>query len=198
MKNAIVSLIFVITTIVSLAQAQVNKESSVHLTFKGVPIDGTLREYTLKMEKNGFTQMGTEDGVSILKGDFAAYKNCVIGVATLKQKDLVNKITVIFPEKDTWSGLSSNYFSLQEMLTEKYGKPADKEERFDGSESGDDNSKMYRVKFDNCKYYTIYKTEVGTIELSIEHDGVTSCYVQLSYFDKINGETVRKGALGDL
>jgi len=42
MKNAIVSLIFVITTIVSLAQDQVNKESSVHLTFKGVPIDGTL------------------------------------------------------------------------------------------------------------------------------------------------------------
>jgi len=65
MKNTIASLIFVLTAIVSFAQAQVNKESSAHLAFKGVPIDGTLREYTLKMEKNGFTQMGTEDGVSI-------------------------------------------------------------------------------------------------------------------------------------
>lgn len=198
MKNAIVSLIFVITTIVSLAQAQVNSESSVHLTFKGVPIDGTLREYTSKMEKNGFTQMGTEDGVSILKGDFASYKNCVIGVATLKQKDLVSKITVIFPEQDTWSGLSSNYFSLQEMLTEKYGKPSDTEERFDGYEPRDDNSKMLDVKMDRCKYYTTYETGKGTIQLSIEHDGVTSCYVLLAYYDKINSEIIKKNALGDL
>lgn len=55
MKNAIGSLIFVLTTLVSLAQAQVNKESSAHLTFKGVPIDGTLREFTLKMEKQGLS-----------------------------------------------------------------------------------------------------------------------------------------------
>jgi len=198
MKNAIVSLIFVITTIVSLAQGQVNKESSAHLTFKGVPIDGTLREYTVKMEKNGFTQMGTEDGVSILKGDFASYKNCVIGVATLKQKDLVNRITVIFPEQDTWSGLSSNYFSLQEMLTEKYGDPSDKVERFDGYEPRDDNSKINNIKMDRCKYYTTYETERGTIQLSVEHDGIIKCYVQLSYYDRINGEIIRKNALGDL
>ncbi len=198
MKNTIVSLIFVITTIVSLAQAQVNNEASDHLSFKGVPIDGTLREYTLKMEKNGFTQMGTQDGVSILKGDFASYKNCVIGVATLKQKDLVSKITVIFPEQDTWSTLSSNYYSLQEMLTEKYGEPSDFVERFDGSEPRDDNSKMYEVKFDNCKYYTTYETKKGTIQLSIEHDGVTRCYVRLAYYDKINSEVIRRNALGDL
>jgi hypothetical protein len=198
MKNAIASLIFVITTIVSLAQAQANKETSGHLTFKGVPIDGTLGEYTVKMEMSGFTQMSTEDGVSILQGDFASYKNCVVGVATLKQKDLVNRITVIFPEQDTWSGLSSNYFSLQEMLTEKYGKPADSEEQFDGLVPRDDNSKMHDVKMDRCKYYTTYETEKGSIQLSIEHDGFIRCYVQLSYYDKINGEIIRKNALGDL
>jgi len=57
---------------------------------------------------------------------------------------------------------------------------------------------MYEVKFDNCKYYTTYETEKGTIQLSIEHDGVIRCYVQLSYYDKINGEIIRKNALGDL
>ena len=59
------------------------------------------------MKQNGFTHIGTEDGVAMLKGDFASYKNCIVGVATLKQKDLVSKITVIFPECDTWS-----YFRL--------------------------------------------------------------------------------------
>ena len=198
MKNTIVTLIFVLTAIVSLAQTQVNNESSAHLSFKGVPIDGTLREYTLKMEKNGFTQMGTEDGVSIMKGDFASYKNCIIGVSTLKQKDLVNKITVIFPKQDTWSSLTDNYYSLQEMLTEKYGKPSDLVERFDGYEPDDDRSKLHAVMFDNCKYYTTYETKKGTIQLSIEHDGPIRCYVQLAYYDKINSEVIRKNALGDL
>ncbi len=126
MKKIITSLIIAFIAMNSFAQIQ----SSAHLTFKGVPIDGTLNEYVSKMKQNGFTHTGTEDGVAMLTGDFAAYKNCIVGVATLKQKDLVSKITVIFPECDTWSFLSSNYFSLKEMLTEKYGKPSDCVEKF--------------------------------------------------------------------
>jgi len=199
MKNIISSVIFVITIIVSSAQAQVTNGSSNHLEFKSVPIDGTLREYALQMQKKGFTQISSEDGVSILIGDFAGYKNCTVGVSSLKQKDLVNKIVVIFPDQDTWSALASNYFSLQEMLTEKYGRPSDYVEKFQGySQPKNDNDKMYEVKFDRCTYYTIYETEKGSIELSIEHDGVSSCYVRLAYFDKINGEIIRKKALDDL
>ncbi len=92
MKKIITSVVFVLIAMISFAQNQVNTESSVHLAFKGVPIDGTLNEYILKMEKNGFTHIGTEDGIAILKGDFASYKNCIVVVATLKQKDLVSKI----------------------------------------------------------------------------------------------------------
>jgi phosphatidylserine synthase len=132
MKKIIISVVFVLTAVISFAQVQVNSESSAHLAFKGVPIDGTLHEYVLKMEKNGFTHLGTEEGIAMLKGDFASYKNCIVGVATLKQKDLVSSIKVIFPECDTWSYLSSNYFSLKEMLTEKYGEPSDCVEKFDG------------------------------------------------------------------
>jgi hypothetical protein len=73
----------------------------VHLAFKGVPIDGTLEEYVSKMKKSGFTHSGTKDGVAILEGDFASYKSCIVGVSTLKQKNLVSKIAVIFPGRDT-------------------------------------------------------------------------------------------------
>ncbi len=188
--------IFALTVIAS--SAQVTTDASNHLVFKGVPIDGTLQEYIIKMEKNGFARIRTEDGVSLLKGDFASYKNCTVGVVTLKQKDLVSKITVMFPEQDTWSSLSSNYFSLKEMLTEKYGEPLDFVEKFDGLEPDDDNSRMHNVKFDNCKYYTTYKTEKGTIQLSIDHDGVTSCFVLLTYHDKINSSIIKKKAIDDL
>ncbi len=199
MKKIIISLIVVLTSMTALAQTQLNTDKSVHLTFKGVPINGTLSEYVAKMKQQGFTHMGTDDGVAMLRGDFAAYKGCIIGVATLKQTDLVSKITVIFPECETWSFLSSNYFSLKEMLTEKYGEPAECVEKFDTSfEPEDDNSKMHEVKFDNCKYYTIYETEKGSIQLTIARNSMMSCFVQLSYFDKINGDKIKDAAMNDL
>lgn len=174
-------------------------QTSEHLVFKGVPLDGTLKEYVSKMVQDGFTNLGIEDGTAILNGEFAGYKDCNVGVSTLKQKDLVYKIAVIFPEKDTWSTLSGNYFDLKDMLTEKYGNPSEEVEKFDGSSSPrDDNSKMYEVKFDRCKYYSIWKTDKGEIQLSIKHQSGIRCYVTLLYSDKINSEIIKTKAKRDL
>ena len=197
MKKYFCLMFFTATVISSLAQTK--SDSSKHLRFKSVPINGTLDEFVLQMKKSGFTHTGTNDGLAILEGDFASYKSYIVGVSTLKTKDLVSKIAVLFPNHDTWSSLSSNYFDLKEMLSEKYGKPSESVEKFQSyAEPKNDNDKMYQVQFDKCKYYTIYKTENGTIQLSIEHEGVTKCFIKLAYFDKINGETVKKQALDDL
>ena len=194
MKELIISLLVSLMTLTSFAQTE-----SPHLAFKGVPIDGTLNEYVQKMKQKGFDYLGTENGIAILTGDFAAYKGCTVGVTTLKQKDLVSKITVIFPNCETWDGLASNYFSLKDMLTEKYGKPADVTEKFPGySEPRDDNSKMHEVKMDRCKYVTTFETPKGDIQLYIGHNSMMSCYVMLSYFDKINGDVIRAKAMDDL
>lgn len=197
MKKIISVLFFTVALLTSFSQ--VNTDSSKHLAFKGVPLDGTLDEYVSKMKQNGFKLLSTEDGVAMLQGDFAGYKDCYVGVSTLKQKDLVHKIGVLFPEKDTWSTLSGNYFDLKKMLTEKYGKPSDVAEKFETySQPRDDAEKMYEVKLDRCKYYSIWETEKGEIQLSIEHNSVTSCFVKLAYFDKINSATIKKQALDDL
>ncbi|EZH72364.1 hypothetical protein ATO12_23215 [Aquimarina atlantica] len=194
----ILTTLFLATAVIT-SFAQDNTDTTTHMTFKGVPIDGTLNEYVLKMKKSGFTHIGTKEGVAMLKGDFAAYKGCVVGVATLKQKNLVSKITVIFPESDTWSSLSSNYYNLKELLTEKYGEPSENVEKFDvHSEPEDDNSKMHEVGMNRCKYYTTYETENGSIQLSIENDGFLTSFVRLSYFDKINSKIIREKAKSDL
>lgn len=198
MKKIITSVVFILIAMISFAQTQVNSESSTHLAFKGVPIDGTLDDYVLQMKKNGFNHIGTEDGIAMLEGDFASYKKCIVVVATLKQKDLVSKISVMFPEQATWSSLSSDYFILKELLTEKYGKPSDSTEKFDGMQPRDDNSKMYEVQMDRCKYYTTFETEKGSIQLSIEHEGVMRCFVVLAYYDKINSEIIKANAIDDL
>ena len=196
MKQALLSFAALLFTTVIYSQSA---DSSKHLTFKGVPLDGTLAQYVSKMKQNGFRHVSTEDGMAMLQGDFAGYKGCYVGVSTLKQKDLVHKIGVLFPEKDTWSTLSGNYFDLKQMLTEKYGKPSDEVEKFDTySEPRDDGSKMYEVQFDHCKYYSIWETDKGQIKLSIDHKSVSSCFVKLAYFDKINSATIKKQALDDL
>lgn len=197
MKKALLTLFLLFTTYVLFAQA--NSDTSRHLSFKGVPLDGALDQYVLKMKKSGFTHISTNDGIAMLQGDFAGYKDCYVGVSTLKQNDLVHKIGVIFPDRDTWSALSGNYFNLKEMLTEKYGKPTETVEKFDGySQPKDDNSKMYEVKFDRCKYFSTWSTDKGDIQLSIDHNSVLRCFVKLVYFDKINSATIKKQAIDDL
>lgn len=119
MKKIFFFFLFAVISYTVFAQS-----ASEHLTFKGVPINGTLNEFVSKLKQKGLAHIGTEEGIAMLKGDFAAYKNCTIAAVSLKQKNLVAKVGVIFPSLETWSSLSNNYFSLKEMLTKKYGEPA--------------------------------------------------------------------------
>jgi hypothetical protein len=83
------------------------------------------------------------------------------------------------------------------MLTQKYGKPASCEEKFQVNYSPDDSSKMHYAKFDKCKYITIYKTPKGTITLRIDNADL-ECFVRLTYSDKTNSSLVRNTAINDL
>lgn len=195
MKQRLFTLFIVCLTFISWAQ---NKPVE-HLTFKGVPIDGTLNEFVLKMKQNGFTLVKTENGTAFLTGEFAAYKDCYVGVTTLKQKDLVSKIVVIFPECTNWSSLSSNYFNLKELLIQKYGEPTECVEKFEYYyEPKNDNDKYDAASSNHSKFLTIYETNKGSIQLSIESNGDLGCFVLLTYSDKTNTETVRAKALDDL
>lgn len=171
-----------------------------HLSFKGVPINGTLQEYTNAMVKAGFHYEGTQDGVSLLSGDFAGYKNCHVGVSTLKNLNVVNRIAVLFPEKETWSAVLQDYEYLKEMLTEKYGMPSDSKERFNNYTGNYDNSLvMYALEDDEYVWYTTFTTELGDIQLSITKGTQHStAMVRLSYYDKVNSDKVRAAAMDDL
>ena len=37
-----------------------------------------ITEYVSKMKKSGFIHKTTKDGIAILEGDFASYKNCTV------------------------------------------------------------------------------------------------------------------------
>ena len=191
MKKLLISLFVILYTTIGQAQE--------HLTFKGVPIDGTLDTYVANMKKAGFTFIGEDDGIAMLRGDFEGYRNCTIGVVTLKSIDIVNRISVLFDSHQDWNNIYVNYSSLKEMLTTKYGKYADCVEKFEGySQPRDDYGKMHELTMDRCKFYTIWKTDKGNIELEIIKGNLGGGMVRLSYWDKINTMSVQEKAMDDL
>ena len=171
-----------------------------HLTFKGVPIDGTLKEYVEAIKKAGFIyKEKTSDGGAILTGDFAGYKNCRIKVSTLHNCDVVNKIFVQFPDKETWSSIISDYEQLKTMLRQKYGKPKNYSEKFTSYVSNSNGLKMHALRDGEYEWYTTFSTELGDVELSIiEGTQYMTGAVMITYYDRINSDKVNNAAMDDL
>ncbi len=171
-----------------------------HLTFKGVHITGTLRDYVNSMKSVGFRLVSSDNGVARMSGDFAGFKGCTLLVSTIDNHDLVCTIDVLFPEQEQWSELHGDYSTLKKMLTQKYGSPSSCVEKFQGMMTkinSDDNSKMFDVKHDGCKYITTFNAPKGRITLRIDHEDY-DCFVRLTYADKVNSAAVLSTAMDDL
>lgn len=171
-----------------------------HLTFKGVPITGTLKEFTNAMIQKGFHHELTQDGLAVFSGDFAGYKDCSFWVITLQNQDVVNQVTVLFSEHETWSSLITQYNTLKLLLAQKYGAPADNMEVFTAKyPPSDDYFKISALHSEEYIWYTSFETAEGEIRLSLG-EGISyhTGRVRLVYFDKTNTDKVRQAAFDDL
>lgn len=82
------------------------------------------------------------------------------------------------------------------MLTEKYGEP-DVTETF-SNHTYDDWSKFHAILNDECKFISTFKTDGGTIQLTMLKVGSFKACVSLQYYDKSNTDLVKKKAMDDL
>lgn len=90
MKKNLFILVFILLGLNAFSQ------SKEHLTFKGVPIDGKLSDFVVKMKAGGIQYVDKKDGVVIMKGEFAGYSNCIFGIASISNSEIVYKIIVFF------------------------------------------------------------------------------------------------------
>lgn len=95
------------------SQAPVSTTST-PLTFKGIPITGSLQEFGKKLVNAGFRNAGS----GVYSGDFAGYTPCKI---TPIGNNPVYEVRVDFPVISDWNALEKAYDSLQASLTQKYG-----------------------------------------------------------------------------
>ena len=126
---------------------------------------------------------------TILSGNFFGYGDCVIAVHSLAYQNLVCGTVVVFPTKNKWSQLYSNYASVKNGLIRKYGIPSECTEKFTGRyEPTSDSEKIYFVHHDRCNYSTSFTTKNGSITVSISclHDNEAN--VLIGYYDKINAK----------
>ena len=88
--------------------------SSTPLSFKGIPMTGTLQNFGQELVKAGFRSNGN----GTYTGDFAGYSGCKI---TPSGSNPVQEVRIDFPVISDWDALEKAYDGLQASLTQKYG-----------------------------------------------------------------------------
>ena len=195
MKRLLTIVAFIFSFMFVMAQTPNN-----HLTFKGIPITGTLESFAQKLEAKGFEKKYSDKTSVEFEGEFAGYSDSEIYVSRDLDRNIVYRVVVVFPKKSSWARLEEQYNKFKDMLTNKYGKPASHSETFKKRASTfSDAAKMRSLKAGNCDYEAEWKVDNGTITVDIfslsETDGV---YVSLIYFDKINDALADKAIEDDL
>ena len=175
MKRFLLLIISVLLALNANAQ-QENK----HLTFKGIPIDGSLSSFITKLEKQGFSLETTYDNAAMMKGNFGG-ENCEIGIYSTANANSVFQIIVAFPKSSTWASLKAIYNKYKDALTKKYGKPEVIEKFYSPYDEGD-GYEMSAIKADKCLYSSKFYVEHGIIQLVI----FNSANIGIAYTDKIN------------
>ena len=84
------------------------------LSFKGIPMSGSLSAFGTELVKAGFRNAGN----GTYTGDFAGYSGCKV---TPSGSNPVQEVRVDFPVISEWKALEKAYDSLQASLTQKYG-----------------------------------------------------------------------------
>ena len=171
-----------------------------HLTFKGIPITGTLENFAQKLEAKGFEKKYSDKTSVEFEGEFAGYSECEIYIYKVPNQNIVHKVVVFFPEESSWEYLEKEYNHFKGVLTNKYGEPTSHSETFkEGASTFSDAAKMSSLKEGNCDYYSKWKVDNGYIKVEIApiidtDDG----NIRLTYFDKINDALTKKAKEDDL
>lgn len=88
--------------------------STTPLSFKGIPITGSLTAFGNELVKAGFRNNGN----GTYTGDFAGYSGCKV---TPVGNNPVQEVRIDFPVISDWNSLEKAYDALQASLTQKYG-----------------------------------------------------------------------------
>ena len=195
MKRLLTIVAFIFSFMFVMAQTSNN-----HLTFKGIPITGTLENFAQKLVAKGLKKINSDKNFIGFEGDFAGYSGCKIAVSKIPTRNIVDRVDVFFPTESSWARLEEQYNKFKDMLTNKYGEPASHSETFkEKASTFSDAAKMRSLKEGNCHYWTQWEVDNGDIQVQIaSKDDTDDGNIRIIYFDKINDALAQKATEDDL
>lgn len=180
-----------------VAFVTISADAQEHLSFKGIPIEGSITTFCQKLKAKGLVQIHSADNIRLFTGDFTG-REATIGVIADQTGKNVYSVVVIFPESGEWNNLVNTYNYYKDLYTEKYGSPSFNMEH-NPSHSDSNTSLMSEVHQGTVVYGSIFNAPGGTIEISIEKaDGFYQGQVIIRYKDAQNIEGKRQSDLDEI
>lgn len=192
MKRIIFLTVFLLISLASFAQTPTE-----HLTFKGVPIEGSMAGFCEKLKTKGFTLIGQDNNITLFSGDFTGRK-ATVGVAATDDGKNVFSVGVLFDPSGEWNTLVNTYEYYKDLYTRKYGKPTISKEN-NPAHSDSNTALMAEVHQGTVVYGSTWEVTGGDIQLSIEKSfGVYEGMVMIRYRDSQNIEAKIQNDLEDI
>ena len=168
-----------------------------HLSFKGIPIEGSMTAFCQKLKAKGFTSIGSENNLTLFTGDFTG-RNATVGVTATDDGKDVFAVVVLFDPSGEWNALINTYDYYKDLYTRKYGKPSISKEK-NPALSDSNTALMAEVHQGTVVYGSAWEVTGGDIQLSIEKSsGVYEGMVMIRYRDSQNIEAKIKNDLEDI
>lgn len=193
MKKILLLIAIAITSLNTL-----NAQTAEHLTFQGIPINGSMSELVKKMQDKGFTHIESYNTFVLMQGIFTM-QHCKIIIAAT-QKDQVYTIMVCTPSSDSWKDLKSSYNGYKNLYTTKYGNPDESQETFISPYRDGQGSELLAISSGNCSYRSAWNVEDGQIVLGIIEDteDYTNSMISIAYIDNINSRLAQAEILDEI
>ena len=168
-----------------------------HLSFKGIPIEGSMTAFCQKLKAKGFTSIGSENNLTLFTGDFTG-RNATVGVTATDDGTDVFAVVVLFDPSGEWNALINTYDYYKDLYTRKYGKPSISKEK-NPALSDSNTALMAEVHQGTVVYGSAWEVTGGDIQLSIEKSsGVYKGMVMIRYRDSQNVEAKIQNDLNDI
>ena len=168
-----------------------------HLSFKGIPIEGSMTAFCQKLKAKGFTSIGSENNLTLFTGDFTG-RNATVGVTATDDGKDVFAVVVLFDPSGEWNALINTYDYYKDLYTRKYGKPSISKEK-NPALSDSNTALLAEVHQGTVVYGSAWEVTGGDIQLSIEKSsGVYKGMVMIRYRDSQNVEAKIQNDLNDI
>ncbi len=177
--------------------AVINIMAQEHLSFKGIPIEGSMTTFCQKLKAKGFTSISRDKNITFFSGDFTGRK-ATVGVTATDDGKNVFAVFVFFDSSGEWNTLVNTYDYYKELYTRKYGEPTNSKEE-NPALTDSNTALMAEVYQGTVVYGSVWEVAGGDIQLSIEKS--TELYegmVMIRYRDSQNIETKIQNDLDDI